>query len=348
MTHPHNHCAICQERPANKTNSHIIPSFFLSMVSSVDGSYRRGKELLYTIGDSSTKVHLGRSVLEDEWSDSFDFMSDDRIEDFSNHSGAEDFIFCSHCEKKLGDYLESPWHNHMFKGRKISPATAYYFWVSILWRISFFEGINLKLPQHLENALRDSLWQYLKAKEEGSLAESLKSKPLFSYKVLYCKDYCRDNTGLVYYEYDPKSRCASFLLGDVLACFAFSQKYSFEKQSFYGLEKAFHEAPVNDGRQEEAHFPISQSVIKDATANIVHYLQKMRLETDRRNIIKMWKLVRERLIPQLPKHPSRGFVEFVVALLYDESVKPGEKITPEYFTQCFKKGLEKYYMIPFK
>lgn len=54
-------CAICRDHPADKTNSHIIPNF-LTMVSSVDGSYRRWKELLYTIGDSTTKAHLGSEV----------------------------------------------------------------------------------------------------------------------------------------------------------------------------------------------------------------------------------------------------------------------------------------------
>lgn len=341
-------CAICQNYPADKTNSHIIPNFFLTMVSSVDGSYRRGKELLYTIGDASTKVHLGSEVLEHEWSDSFDNMSDGRIEELKKNAGAEDFIFCSRCERRLGEYLESPWHDHMFKGRKISPETAYFFWVSILWRISFFEGLTLKLPHHIEEALRKRLLGFFLAKDTKLPTTRLMEKPTFYYKVLYCKDYCKNHPGFVYNEYDKKSNCATVLLGDVMASFAFTPKYSFQKCSFYGLENALLEAPLNIGAEPEVYKSINSSTLDSASEPILHDLQKRRLETDRSNINKMWELVRKHLLPSLPTHPNKGFIAIVINHLYDEGVKNGERITHEFFVKCFRKGLEEYYKISFK
>jgi len=341
-------CAICRDHPADKTNSHIIPNFFLTMVSSVDGSYRRGKELLYTIGDSTTKAHLGSEVLEYEWSDSFDHMSEERIEELKKNAGSEDFIFCSRCERRLGEYLESPWHDHMFKGRKISPETAYFFWVSVLWRISFFEGLTLKLPHHIEESLRKRLLGFILAKESKSSVTHLIEKPPFYYKVLYCKDYSKNHPGFVYYEYDKKSNCATLLLGDVVACFAFAPKYSFQKCCFYGLEKAILEAPLNNGTEPEKYLCVNSSAIDNASEPIVHYLQKSRLETDRDNINKMWGLVRKHLLPGLPTHPDNGFIAIVINHLYDEDVKNGERITHEFFVKCFRQGLEEYYKIPFK
>lgn len=341
-------CAICRDHPADKTNSHIIPNFFLTMVSSVDGSYRRGKELLYTIGDSTTKGHLGSEVLEHEWSDSFDHMSEERIEELKKNAGSEEFIFCSRCERRLGEYLESPWHDHMFKGRKISPETAYFFWVSVLWRISFFEGLTLKLPHHIEESLRKRLLGFILAKESKSSVTHLIEKPPFYYKVLYCKDYSKNHPGFVYYEYDKKSNCATLLLGDVVACFAFAPKYSFQKCCFYGLEKAILEAPLNNGTEPEKYLCVNSSAIDNASEPIVHYLQKSRLETDRDNINKMWGLVRKHLLPGLPTHPDNGFIAIVINNLYDEEVKNGERITHEFFVKCFRQGLEEYYKIPFK
>jgi len=84
------------------------------MVSSVDGSYRRDKELLYTIGNKFTAVYVGRSVREDELHNSFDTFSNEQLSMMSENTDAKDYIFCSHCERKLGEYLESPWHNHLF------------------------------------------------------------------------------------------------------------------------------------------------------------------------------------------------------------------------------------------
>ena len=65
-------CAICKSQPADKTSSHIIPSFFVAMVSSIDHSYKRDKELLYSIGDNITTAYIGRSVREEELINSFD------------------------------------------------------------------------------------------------------------------------------------------------------------------------------------------------------------------------------------------------------------------------------------
>ena len=62
----HAPCAICKSQPADKPNSHIIPSFFVAMVSSIDNSYKRDKELLYTIGDRITTAYIGHAVREEE------------------------------------------------------------------------------------------------------------------------------------------------------------------------------------------------------------------------------------------------------------------------------------------
>lgn len=338
-------CGICKTRPADKTNSHIIPSFFIAMVSSIDNSYKRGKELLFTIGDRITTAYVGREVREEELINSFEFLSDERLNSMQQQTVAKDYIFCTHCEKKIGEYLESPWHDHILYGKRISPHMAYFFWVSLLWRISVFEGLTLKLPTHIEKALGKRLNAFIQARDNNEDTQPLLNKAPFKYKVLYCKDYSKQHGGMIYYEYDHKKKIAYMILGDVAACFSFNSRGTFEKRSFYGLEKTFKDAPINDGTTNEKVLNIDASILKDTNAILVKTLQDIRLNADRKNILELWKLVRKRLIPLLPPKPIEDFVKYVIYELYNDSVKTGEKITHEYFAKCFGLGLEKVYGI---
>lgn len=341
----HAPCAICKNRPADKTNSHLIPSFFIAMVSSVDNSYTRDKELLYTIGQDITTTYIGRSVREEELIQSFDSLSDERLEMMADNSDARDYIFCPHCEKKLGEYLETPWHDHLFSNRRISPDAAYFFWVSILWRISAFEGIHFKLPTHIERSLRKRLNAYIQVKDEKNDISQLMSNLPFTYKVLYSQDFSRSQGGLIYYEFDRKSKIATLLLGDVAACFSFNRHKNFDRHSFYGLETNFLEAPVNDGSSQESICSIEPNDLNAANSELIKVLQSIRLKGDRKKIIILWDMARKKLGMPLPPKPVDPFIKYIISLLYDENVKPGEKTTYEYFAKCFGKGLEKFYRI---
>ena len=341
----HAPCAICKSQPADKPNSHIIPSFFVAMVSSIDNSYKRDKELLYTIGDRITTAYIGHAVREEELLISFDSVTDERLAMMNDNTVSKDYIFCPHCEKKLGEYLESPWHDHLFNNRKISPASAYFFWVSILWRISAFEGLNFKLPTYIEQSLRKRLNAFILAKDNKSDTSQLMCKLPFRYKVLYCKDYSKHHGGLIYYEYDRKSKVVTLLLGDVAACFSFHKHGSFDKYTFHGLEKTFSNTIINDGTCNEVILNVDASIIDTVNSSLINKLQAIRLEADRKNILTMWKLVRKKLIPALPSKPDEIFIRYVITELYNDTVKSGEKITHEYFSKCFGMGLIKIYDI---
>ncbi len=338
-------CTICHLRPADKTNSHLIPSFFIAMVSSVDGSYRRDKELLYTIGNNITTAYIGRSVREDELRNSFDTLSDERLSMMSENKDAKDYIFCSHCERKLGEYLESPWHDHLFNNKNIDPCTAYFFWVSLLWRISAFDGVNFKLPTHIEKSLRKRLNAFIQAKDDKNDMCKLMSKLPFTYRVLYCKDYSKHQAGLIHYNYDRKSKIAYLLLGDVVACFSFNRHKTFDKLSFYGLEPKLLDAPNNDGSSEEVILNINADNLNLPISKLIFELQNIRLKADRRHIIDLWDMAKTKMGMPLPDKPVEPFIQFVIKQLYDDTVKIGEKITLEYYAKCFALGLEKFYNI---
>ncbi len=346
-TSPHQPCAICKSRAADKTNSHLIPSFFIAMVSSIDNSYKRDKELLYTIGQDITTAYIGRSVKEEDLLSSFDSITDERLAMMKDNKDSKDYIFCPHCEKKLGEYLESPWHDHLFNNKRISADTAYFFWVSLLWRISAFEGIHFKLPTHIEAALRKRLNSFIQAKDNKSDTSQIMCKLPFYYKVLYCKDYSKHNGGFIYYEYDHKSKLATLLLGDVAACFSFNRHKTFDKLSFYGLENKFSDAPINNGSSEESLFNIDATDLSTTSSNLITIFKTHRLKADKKNIIALWNRLRADGM-RLPQSPTQSFVKFVIMKLYDDSVKSGERITHEYFAKCFGMGLETIYGIHLK
>lgn len=339
-------CAICHSRPADKTNSHIIPSFFIAMVSSVDNSYKRDKELLYTIGDHLTTAYIGRSVKEEDLKDSFDILTDERLIELSKQTASKDFIFCSHCERKLGEYFESPWHDHLFFDRNITADTAYFFWVSLLWRVSVFDGTAFKLPTHLEKSLGKRLNSYIQAKVDKQDTLPFLNKAPFTYKVIYCKDYSKEHSGFIYSEYDPKSKIASFMLGDVAACFSFQKHGTFDKHSFYGLESTFNSAATNDGFSDENILDVEAKVFENFGDNIIDKFKNLRLDSDEENIIGMWNLTIKKLGVPLPSRPSKAFIQYVISKLYAANVKNGEKITKKHFAKCFGKGLIDVYGIP--
>ena len=344
-TRNHAPCAICHLRPADKTNSHLIPSFFTAMISSVDNSYKREKELLYTINEYITTTYVGRAVREEELLRSFDSVSDERLDMMKHNTDSRDYIFCPHCERKLGDYLESPWHDHLFNKRNIEPTTAYFFWVSLLWRISAFEVMNFKLPTHIEEALRKRLNAFIQAKDRKSDTSKLMNKLPFSYKVLYCEDFSKHHEGMIYGEYDRKSKIVSLILGDVVACFSFNKHKIFDRFSFHSLESKFSEAPVNDGSSHETVFIIDADVLNAFNSKLIPKIQSIRLKGDRKRILDLWNLAINKLDMPLPPKPSEPFIQFVIKQLYDETVKSGEKTTHEYFAKCFGLGLARFYNI---
>ena len=338
-------CAICSLRPADKTNSHLIPSFFIAMISSVDHSYKRDKELLYTINEDITTAYIGRGVREEELLRSFDSVSDERLDMMKQNTDSKDYIFCPHCERKLGEYLESPWHDHLFNQRRIEPSNAYFFWVSLLWRISAFEVFYFKLPTHLEEALRKRLNAFIQTKDQKGDTSKIMNKLPFSYKVLYCKDFSKHHEGMIYCEYDRKTKIVSLLLGDVAACFSFNKRKTFDRFSFYGLESKFSEAPVNDGSSQETILSIDADVLNAFNSILIPKIQTIRLKEDKKKILALWDMAINKLGMPLPQKPVEPFIQFVIKKLYDETVKSGEKTTHEYFAKCFKLGLDRFYNI---
>ena len=124
----HNKCALCNRLDADKTNSHIIPSFIVCRTASSDGSGKRDHELVYSIGET-IQAYLGNKVPSDVFERNFNNLSDERLEnELKVNPLSKDYIFCSSCEKALAQYLESPYAS----GNTIDGEISYFFWASTI------------------------------------------------------------------------------------------------------------------------------------------------------------------------------------------------------------------------
>lgn len=343
-----NTCAICGKRDANKTNSHIIPSFLTSMVGSVNEKYRRGKEILYTVGEHITTAHIGQEVLPEELAECFDEITDERLEDLSKTDVAKDFIFCEHCEKKLGEYLESKYSNYLFHGGKISGDEAIMFWISVIWRMSKFDVLSFKLPTHIEASFVNRINNYIEAKDAHiDVARCLYKMP-FNYRIVYCKNYSQHGAGFIYGVYDAKYKIASFVFGDVALCLDFKKKGLPKGYSFFGLEHYFAEATTCDGLHPENVLEIKKDDYKSIIDNVVDMMQDKRLKADREMVLDFWSLFRQKHAPLLPAKPNEAFIQTAIRAIYETDAKTGEKITHVHYAHAMGAAFTKVYGIKIK
>ena len=56
-------CALCQQREADKTGSHLVPFFLMRTIDNVDNKKERGMELGFELGKGHVKGYFGGSVL---------------------------------------------------------------------------------------------------------------------------------------------------------------------------------------------------------------------------------------------------------------------------------------------
>lgn len=274
-------CAICKQRPATKTNSHIIPSFMIARVCSYDGSGKRDKEVMFTMSTYEDKVYTGKlpSTKIEELFDTSK-LTDERIEnELKNNTAAKDYIFCPECEKNLSIYLETPYAEYIHNGTQIDGATAYFFWMSIVWRMSISRQFNFQLPPDIEEHLREKLNCYINAKianDDEAVLELIRTCS-FRYRMIDSPDYLNKASG--YFggicNYDIK--ILSLTMGDKILCAAFNEDALPDNYSYLGFEKELKEASINNGLDYERSTIVSVERFADGIRRMINETAHKRL-----------------------------------------------------------------------
>lgn len=337
-------CMLCRKNDATQKNSHITPSFLVSMVASYDGSYQRDKELMYTITPLQSKVYTGAlpdTTLETTFNTVN--LSEERIQTELKHNPETlDYIFCPDCEKKLSTYLETPYASNLKQNQSINAEIPILFWISVIWRKSIAGHYGFKLPLTLENRLRECLYKYFEINENIELRTSLLNGLNFRYKILHCENFSKAEYGCIHGEYYEESQLITILLGDICICGMFETDEIPDKYSFFGLEKYLKQAPWNEGKDSEKRLPIETELYRTTLQQLINHIARLM----QRNLYEFFdKIWIELGFPGImPTRMKRVFVQ----KLSDDSTKPGDKYTTQCYLDIFKeliKNIRSWYYI---
>lgn len=324
-------CLICKELEATKTNSHIIPSFLIAMIASYDQSYKRGKELMFRISPYCQKVHTG-GLPDTKLEEIFDVdkLTDERIKnELSKSDVALDFIFCPPCEDKLSVYLETPYSSELLHDGKSNAITALFFWISVVWRMSIAGNNGFKLPQKQEEKLQQFLKCFFELKDKKEDVSHLLPLINFNYRILYCKDFCKNNSGLIFCNYDKHNNVLTIMIGDICICISFDKKELPDNYNFFSLESFFNVASINCGENIEERLAIESENYKEGIKALIKHCSHIKLNEQSKLFDMIWS---QCVAPgSMPIPMKKLFIE----MLCDENVKLGERYTNQRYVDIF-------------
>ena len=87
-----NNCLLCQQHEADKTGSHIIPSFLMKRIN---GEGKRDNEIGFEIKNGIVETYFGRDIYEDKRKAITD--NEEKLYSRENYD-IKDHVFCKYCE----------------------------------------------------------------------------------------------------------------------------------------------------------------------------------------------------------------------------------------------------------
>ena len=199
-------CLLCQQREATKKDSHIIPSFFMKRINSIDGCNERDHEFGFSIGPGTVESYFGRDIYEDRRRQYTDDES--RIDDRTNLD-IMDNVFCPECEKLFSKYESKysltynlPFDKELVENTCVTGTEAALFWLGVIWRISATGHFGAKLNPKFEEKLRRIV-----------LSENTNGSGIY-YALHYCKDYRASNPTIALF--DSKNNVALLIVDEFM------------------------------------------------------------------------------------------------------------------------------------
>lgn len=284
-----NNCCLCNINAANKSGSHIIPSFILRRLTAIGKNQQRDKEVGFMINDFDTSSYIGRKVLPEELENLF--------EDTSFENAKDQFIpfivdnyFCSSCETRFAT-IEEFYSKTLTKSKLESTylstnhsLIALLFWISIFWRCSVYRNTPFKLKEREEKRLRRLLDRYLKPNlksiDFNQISDDQDLKNI-TYRILRCPDY--PVTGGTLYELNiHHKKPYSLILWEYVVFLYFKRTHhGSNNQLFYGFEDEILDAPINPCVNGEFIKKIKPE--KFASSISKHNIQKARVRVVKTN-----------------------------------------------------------------
>lgn len=328
-------CRICQQLPATKTNSHIVPSFLVGKVCSYDGSGERDKEVMFTISPYGERVYTGK-IPSTKYDELFNMeaLSDERIEkELKDNTASKDYIFCPRCEKRLSEILEAPYASFYNLDKTVSSDVKYMFWVSVVWRMSVSGQYCFRVPSFLEDKLRCALHEYLEAKEKGHDTREIIHCSPFVYRIIKCNN---DNVAIyIGGDYDKKENILSYIFGNIFLVASFKDELPGDYH-YLGIENYIKRAPICKGNQDDDIMLIDDKIFNKLNCNYAKQKAQIKRDFEYQKADVLWSAIG--LFGQMPHHMKKALIERI----YSEEAKLGDLLTPERYKVVYKEILQSF------
>lgn len=259
-----NKCLLCHEREATKKGSHIIPSFFMKRINSIDGCNKRNHELGFCIKLGTIESYFGREIYEDRRREFTDDES--RMEDRTNLD-VMDNVFCPVCEglfskfeSKYSQTYNLSFHKDLVENTKVTGKEAALFWYGVIWRASATKLFNAKLNCDFEEKLRRIV-----------LSEDISGSEIY-YALHYCKDYGKDNATFALF--DCKGEVAMLIVDEFMIELFNGKDAAYSDEVLWGMNFKCDVPKLNNGIKPEniGLFPIW--IYRQINNLIMHQLLK--------------------------------------------------------------------------
>ncbi len=234
-------CLLCQKREATKKGSHIIPSFFMKRINSIDGCNERDHELGFSIKLGTIDSYFGREVYEDRRREYTDDES--RMEDRTNLD-TMDNVFCPECEKLFSKYESKysqtynlPFDKDLVENTKVSGKEAALFWYGVIWRASATKQFNVSLNSDFEEKLRRIV-----------LSENINDSGIY-YALHYTKEYRKDNPTFALF--DCKGNVAMLIVDEFMIELFNGEEAAKSDEVLWGMNFKCDVPKLNNGLKPE-------------------------------------------------------------------------------------------------
>ena len=339
-------CKLCLEKEADFKGSHIVPHFLLKRIFNVEGKKGRDYELEFVIDGINTKSYFGRNVSREKLESLFDEIPEGESEE-NKDSHVEDYIFCTSCEKRLGE-IESEYaktikkHSTVDYDSGIKSELGLLFWASVLWRMSINKKNGVSQTKGEDEILRRILNRCLKEKIEDIDIDNMRqSKDLkkISYKLLRCPNFSDENPTHLFM-YPIIINPYTILIDEFVLFFSHNSNYNdYKARSFYGIKDEVIDAPLNNRDDNEKIMVISPEKIVGISNGIINEaaLLKRKFIIEFLDVLhskcgkegKMPDELKKEVFDALNESEVKGGVKFTIQHLKDISFSVLKKYGPQ-------------------
>lgn len=312
-------CLLCQINDADKTGSHIIPSFLMKRIN---GGGQRDHEIGFVMKNCTVDTYFGRDIYEEQRTA---ITSDEEKLDSRNNYDVKDHILCKKCETYFSG-LESKYAtsiNLKFASSantintKVLPCEALLFWCSIIWRVSVTGHLGKRLHPDLEERLR------------SALATNDTSELNIHYALFRCKDYS-NKTGMgTSVCMDIKDSIVLLFVDEYMLVMLFDMVDEKSDAELFEIGITLKKDSLNNGLREEEIAPLPIDVFSQLMYSVI------RVSIEEMCLPEKFNELHKHLFGE--KIPQKVLSDVFKKL--QEDCKLGDKYTIQNYSLCYKEAL---------